>query len=512
MGDAQTVSMHPGMSGLSQNIRTRFGKALRKRSTLEDQIAPLQVSTQAAESYLRSLSQLLGLSLGAALVVDGALSAGGMIAASLILSKTVSSFESVTCNYASLKSALAGLRFLKNLPALPAQPTTEVNTLQGRLRCEGLVFPRGGGAPPRLDRIGFELAPAECLIIVRASGSGKSTLLEALAGIHTSPIGTVWLDETEVKTLPSASQTRFIGYLPQQAQLYHGTLAQNIAGFAPDATDAAIIAAAHTAGVHGLISALPNSYDTDIGATPHVLSAGQKQRIALARAIFNRPKYLFLDEPNALLDAAGERQLCAVLARLKNQGTTLVMVIHRSGLMGLADHVLALENGRMADYGPRSDVLGRMSGGRRRLELPLQPASLQDLVDWVCAQFSRGSDADLSKRAELIATELFHLATASGPQDTPRKCVFQFRFLTARSCEISLTEDRATGAAQKIQKVARLLRQEDANMGSLPKDEAAMAVITQLSDGFDIQNIDGQALFRAAVSMRNLTLPKVVKH
>ncbi|MBE1290919.1 MAG: ATP-binding cassette domain-containing protein [Rhodobacteraceae bacterium] len=512
MGDAQTVSMHPGMSGLSQNIRTRLGQALRKRSKLEDKVAPLQVGTQAAESYLRSLSQLLGLSLGAALVVDGALSAGGMIAASLILTKTVSSFESVIGSYTALKSGLAGQRFLKNLPVRPMQPLTEVTDLQGRLRCEGLIFPRGGGAPPRLDRISFDLAPSECLIIVGASGSGKSTLLEALAGIHPCPIGTVWLDDTEVKTLPSASQARLIGYLPQQAQLYHGTLAQNIAGFAPDATDAAIIAAAQISGVHGLISALPKSYDTDIGATPHVLSAGQKQRIALARAIFNRPKYLFLDEPNALLDAAGERQLCAVLARLKKQGTTLVMVIHRSGLMGLADHILALENGRVADYGPRSDVLGRMSGGRRRLEVPLQTASLQDLADWVCAQFSRGSDADLSKRAELIATELFNLAMASGPQDTPRKCVFQFRFLNARSCEISLTEDRATGAAQKIQKVATLLRQEDANMGSLPKDEAAMAVITQLSDGFDIQNIDGKAMYRAAVSMRNLTLPKAIQH
>ncbi|MEC8195390.1 MAG: hypothetical protein VX228_03490 [Pseudomonadota bacterium] len=223
-------------------------------------------------------------------------------------------------------------------------------------------------------------------------------------------------------------------------------------------------------------------------------------------------EWVFVDGQNALLDAAEERQLCAVLARLKKQGTTLVMVIHRSGLIGLADHILALENGRVADYGSRSDVLGRMSGGRRRLEVPLQTASLQDLTDWVCAQFSRGSDADLSKRAELIATELFNLAMASGPQDTPRTCVFQFRFLNARSCEIRLSEDRATGAAQKIQKVATLLRQADANMGSLPKDEAAMAVITQLSDGFDIQNIDGKAMYRAAVSMRNLTLPKAIQH
>lgn len=512
MKGVHTIATHPGTAGLSQNIRNRFGQKLHDRSALEDKIAPLQVGTRAAENFLRTLSQMLGLSLGAALVVEGALSAGGMIAASLILTKTVSTFENIASSYAFLKTALAGQRVLKVLPPHPEQPVTEVTKLDGRLRCDGLIFPRGRGAAPRLDRISFQLAPAECLVIIGASGSGKSTLLEALAGVQPCPIGTVWMDETEIKSMPRSSQTRFVGYLPQQAQLYHGSLADNIAGFASDATDADVIAAAQVAGVHGLISALPKSYDTDIGETPFVLSAGQKQRVALARAIFHQPKYLFLDEPNALLDAAGERQLCTVLARLKKQGTTLVMVIHRSGLMGLADRVLALENGHMADFGPRSDVLGRMSGGRRRLELPLQQASLQDLVDWIGAQFSRGTDTDLCKRAELIATELFILSLTGGPQDTPRKAVFQFRFLDAGSCEITLTENRTTEAAQKMQKISRLLRQADADMGSLPKDEAAMAVITQVSDGFDIKNVDGQALFRAAVSMRNLALPKATTH
>jgi ABC-type protease/lipase transport system fused ATPase/permease subunit len=512
MQDAQQVSSQPALGELSHNLLARFVAALGQRSSLEDQLSPLRVISASLEAYLRSLTQLLGLSLGAALVVQGDLSAGGMIAASLILTKTVSSLEAAFASVDNLKQAAQSLKKLGNLPVPTTKTSTNIAKLNGALRCEGLIFPTGGGAPPRLDRINFALPPGSCLAIVGASGSGKSTLLEALAGVTPCPIGTVWLEETEVSTLPLQSQTAFIGYLPQQAQLFHGTLAENIAGFAASPEDAAIVAAAQTAGVHGLISALPNSYDTDIGATPYVLSAGQKQRVALARAIFHQPKYLFLDEPNALLDAAGERQLCAVLARLKKQNTTIVMVIHRSGLMGLADQVLALENGRMADFGPRSDVLGRMSGGRRRLDVPLLEASLQDVTDWVGAQFSRSNDADLSQRAEMVASELFNLALSDGPPDTPRAAVFQFRFLNDRSCEITLTENRATKADRKLQKIARLLRQPDAKMSDLPRDEAAMAVLSQMSKGFDVRNVDGQAVYRAAVSTTAKTLSGMMAH
>lgn len=168
--------------------------------------------------------------------------------------------------------------------------------------------------------------------------------------------------------------------------------------------------------------------------------------------------------------------------------------------MGLADHVMALDNGRMADFGPRSDVLGRMSGGRRRLEVPILSASLQDVTDWVGAQFSRSNDAALSQRAELVASELFNLALADGPKDTPRTAVFVFRFINDRRCEISLTENRATQADKTLQKVVRLMRQPDAKMSKLPRDEAAIAVLTQLSEGFEVQNLDGQAVYRAALS------------
>ncbi len=510
--DAQQAGARAGQASLTHNVLRRFQTTRHARGQLEDLAAPSAIATQTLSGYLRGLTQLLGLSLGAALVTYNSLSAGGMIAASLILTKTVTAVETGILHLADLHRAKQAFRELSGLPAHVPSHSTAIETLSGKLRCDGLIVPRGGGAPPRLDRISFDLPAGACLAIVGPSGSGKSTLLEALSGVAPSPIGTVWMDESEVSTLPRISQTAHIGYLPQQAQLYHGTLAQNICGFAETATDREIVAAAKIAGVHGLISALPSSYDTDIGRQPYLLSAGQKQRVALARAVFHRPQYLFMDEPNALLDAAGERQLCAVLARLKKKGTTVVMVIHRSGLMGLADMVLAMDNGRMSDFGPRSDVLGRMSGGRRRLEVPLRKDSLQDLVDWVGAQFTRGNDAELSHRAELIACELFHLAQASGPQDEPRRAVFLFRFLSDRRCEITLTENRVTRACGKMKKVAQLLHHPDAQIGELPTDEAALAVITRMSDDFDIQNLDGQAIYRVAVSMRAVAPTGMARH
>ena len=510
--DAQMLAAQPGLRGFTTNVMRRFQQAITRRSAIEDQVAPIQITTQALSAFVRSATQLLGLSLGAALVVEGSLSAGGMIAASLILTKTVTSFETVLSSLPQLRAARQAFAALKVLPMASPSEGTHIAGLSGALRCAGLIFPRGSGAPPRLDRISFELAAGQCLVVVGPSGSGKTTLLEALSGVTPSPIGTVWLDDTEIQTLPDHSQTVHIGFLPQLAQLCHGTLADNICGFDPNATDEAIVAAAQMAGVHGLISALPQSYETDIGAQPYLLSAGQKQRVALARAVYHQPRYLYLDEPNALLDAAGERQLCSVLARLKRQGTTIVMIIHRSGLMGLADYVLALDHGRVADFGQRSEVLGRMSGGRRRIELPLLQESLHELVDWVLAQFSRRTDAELSQRAELIACELFNLARSYGPQDSPRSAVFLFRFVSAESCEITLTEDHPTKAAQKMQKIVQLLKQPDVQISDLPRDEAALAVITQLSDDFDIRNADAQAVYRAALSTRPVALNGMAQH
>ncbi len=508
MGDVMSQASIPV---LVKNLMDRFAAYQSARTELADQMEVVGATTAALSAFLRSATQLVGLSLGASLVVASELSAGGMIAASLILTKTVTSFEMVVMSWGELRAGLRAYGMLNAVSSDHEVTTLHIPELSGALKCEGLIFPRGGGAPPRLDRISFELTPGSCLAIVGASGSGKTTLIEALSGTVPSPIGSVFLDESEVKSLPLSSRRDHIGYLPQQGHLFRGSLAENICGFEAARNDDDIIAAAKTAGVHGLISALPNSYETDIGVEPYVLSAGQKQRVALARAIFHTPTYLFLDEPNALLDALGERQLCATLARLKTKGTTIVMIVHRSGVMALADYVLAMDFGRVTDFGPRAEVLGRLSGGRRRIVLPLNAHSTQDLVDWVHAQFSRGGDTELAHRAEIVATELYNLVLHSGERNTPRTVALHFGFLSSGTCEITLVEDAPTEVPDMIEKVSKRPRLVDTTAPPLPSDEVAIAAILQMTEEFDVQNSQGQSKFRARLSMDPHPLKKVAQ-
>ncbi len=512
LANATDFASLSGMPGLSQNLLRRYGLQQANRHALENSLIYSRAGQKAGLGFLRVAAQLLGLSLGAALVSAGQLTAGGMIAASIILTRTVTLLDASWASWPQMRGLLHDLRGLEHAASAALPPATEIPDLSGSLRCETLIFPRGGGAPPWLDRISFALKPGECLAIVGPSGSGKSTLLEAMAGISPCPIGAVFLEESEVRSLPPATLVQHIGYLPQRATLFPGTLADNICGFDPAPEDAQIVAAAKTAGVHGLISELPDSYATDAGRDQHLLSAGQVQRVALARAIFAAPRYLFLDEPNALLDGQGERQLCDALARLKEQGTTIVMVLHRSGIMGLADKVLVLDNGRASDFGSRSEVLGRMGTGRRRIELPLRPESLQDLSDWVAAQFSRAGDEPFSQRARLIATELFSAAIADGKPKGSRRAQFEFKFLDDSRCEITLSENNPTEAEKKLKKVAACLRAPQADLSGLEPDERALALVSQISDRMEVRNVDGRSHFFAAVSHREGAPAGAVPH
>ncbi|MGB1235698.1 MAG: ATP-binding cassette domain-containing protein, partial [Planktomarina sp.] len=489
-----------GMHVLSRNLIQRYAQFQSERHKIENSLTPGWGLQTAATGFVRTATQLLGLSLGATLVVTGDLSAGGMIAASIILSKTTSTFEVTLNSIPDMRNLIAASRRLNVLFGEPEHTETDIADLSGALTANKLIFPRGKGAPPRLENISFMLKPGECLAIIGASGSGKTTLLDALAGITPSPIGAVLLDETEVKTISAATAARHIGYLPQKAELFTGTLAENICAFDPDPDDARIVEVAKTAGVHGLISALPKAYDTNMGTDPHLLSAGQKQRIALARAIYAAPRYLFLDEPNALLDAEGERQMGDALARLKSQGTTIVMVIHRSGVMGLADKVMHMDAGRIGDFGSRAEVLARFNVGLRQIELPLKITSLQDLTDWVGRQFVRTGDDTFRERTILVATEMFNVAMVNVTPDHKRTGTFEFIFHDDNNCEIAMKQPSHTGAAPKVKKVEDMMRRPDINISALPKDEVSIAMLHQLTSGIRIENIEGGAVFQMAIT------------
>lgn len=490
-----------GVAMIEQNLLQRFQRLQAARHRQSDQLAGYQTALAGINSWLRSLGQIMALGLGAFLVTQNALSPGGMIAASFILSRTYAAFEAAATQWPVIRQALSDYAALSKGGDAAEPPPVEIPEFSGTLRAEGLIVPRGGGAPPLLDRVSFALDPGECLAIVGSFGSGKTTLLQAISGVAPAPIGSAFLDQSELRALRRQNLYRATGYLPQRAELVAGSIAENVACFEPDRQDAQVIEAAKSAGVHGLIAALPDGYESDLAQAPYLLSAGQVQRVALARALYTKPKYLFLDEPNALLDGDGERALAQTLLRLKAEGTTIVMVLHRSGLMGLADKILRLEQGRAIDFGARAEVLARLSGNRRRMALPLLASSLQDLRDWVASQFTRSSDEAFSQKAQLVAMELFHLALAQTPspqQDHP-SVEFSLKFLNELECELRMVGAGDADLEEKMVRVRKQLATGCEPSGDQPRDEMALAAVSQMSQSFALHTQEDVTVFHVAL-------------
>ena len=212
-----------------------------------------------------------------------------------------------------------------------------------------------------LQQLSFSLAAGEVLGVLGASGSGKSTLARVLVGVWPTLAGTVRLDGADIHRWNREQLGPHIGYLPQDIELFSGSIAENIARFR-QADPQKIVAAAQQAGVHELILRLPEGYDTVLGEDGGGLSGGQKQRVALARAMYDRPSLVVLDEPNSNLDTVGEAALASAIAQMKAQGTSVVLVTHRSSALAQADKLLVLEAGRLQVFGPSQQVLRALSG------------------------------------------------------------------------------------------------------------------------------------------------------
>lgn len=493
---------------IGQNLANRYLYFMGAAQNHANQALGRRAALDSTGRFLRSALQIAALSTGAGLVAVGQLSAGSMIGASIIIAKTVGIIESAFSTWPQIIGARDAARALSGTANESPRLQTEIGELTGALRAENLTYPRGGGASPRMERISLNLRAGECLAILGESGSGKTTLLHALAGIDPAPIGNVFMDETDVRTLDIQTRDQRIGYLAQQAVFLSGTIAENISRFAQERDDEKILAAAKLAGVHGMISALPDAYDTNLAKTPYLLSAGQKQRIALARAIYEPPAYLFLDEPNALLDHQGERQLGDAIARLKRAGTTIVVVVHRMAIAQLADKVLVMERGHVLDYGARSEILGRMANGHRRIKLPIAAGAHQDLEDWVARQFLRDGDEDFRSRAATIALELYNFATENGPKKPGRMLGFEFNFIDDVTCSITLSEPLKLQLQAKVSKVRKAV--EMAAPEALSSDEQALATVMKLASKFEHRANDKESAFFAKIT-QNTATPTVMQ-
>jgi PrtD family type I secretion system ABC transporter len=308
--------------------------------------------------FARQFIQLAMLAVGAWLVVDQHVTAGIMIAGTILLSRALAPVETLVAGWRTLIEARLAWRRLDELLSAnpPLASGIELPVPKGRLEVDRVLFGLKGAERPILRGVSFALAPGEALGVVGPSAAGKSTLARLVVGVWKPVGGIVRLDGADVAAWPRERLGPHIGYLPQDVELFGGTVASNIARLGePDSAE--VVRAAQRAHVHDLILRLPKGYDTEVGESGQLLSPGQRQRIGLARALYGNPRLVVLDEPNANLDIDGERALQAALRGMKEAGVTALIIAHRASILGGVDKLLVLRDGTVEKFGPARELM-----------------------------------------------------------------------------------------------------------------------------------------------------------
>jgi len=335
----------------------------------------------AATRFTRMFLQSAALGLGAWLAVEKQISAGAIIAASVLLSRALQPIEQVVGAWTVVGQARGALNnLIKLFPTRGLEVSgTQLPAPTGLLTLEQVSVRAPGEGPILLRAISLRLAPGEVLGVIGPSGAGKTTLARVAAGAITPDAGTVRLDGANLLDWDGDRLGAYIGYVPQDSALIAGSIKDNISRFAAwagkdaagvpiggdlPAIDAAVVVAAQAAGVHDLILRLPSGYDTVLGAGGRGLSAGQAQRVALARALYGAPPLLILDEPNSALDADGEQALNQAILAAKARGAAVMMIAHRTGILNIADRLLVLRDGQIERMGPRAEIIAQMAAAQ----------------------------------------------------------------------------------------------------------------------------------------------------
>ncbi len=356
--------------GMLQAVSGRWRHSQRRMLELLDRGNRNGKAISAVMKSLRSAMQIGILSIGAVLVLTNEASPGSMVAASVIVGRILLPFEQLVDGWRQWVFAAAAWRRVRDL--LSDDSSRRQNFVLPRpaaqLEVDRLVYVPPGADRPVIKGVSFALEPGEVLAIVGPSAAGKSTLARLLVGVLPPTAGGVYLDSHSVFTWERGSFGDAVGYLPQDVALLDGSVRENIARMR-DADATAVLAAARAAQVHEMIGRLPFGYDTPIGGGSFLLSGGQRQRIGLARALFGDPVLLVLDEPNASLDFEGEQALLEAIRDAKRRGAVIVVIAHRPAITQIADKILVLKDGRIDQFGPRTDVIKTLvpqEGGPQR--------------------------------------------------------------------------------------------------------------------------------------------------
>jgi ATP-binding cassette subfamily C exporter for protease/lipase len=326
------------------------------------------------------VQQVMGsflLGLGAWLLLGNALNggAGMMIIGSVLGGRVLAPLAQLVSQWSAVVNVRAAWERLEGLLAqMPAKPKNmSLPAPKGVLTVESLMAGAPGHPVAIVRGVQFGLNPGEVLAVVGPSASGKTTLARLLVGLWPAMSGKVRLDGADIHTWDKAELGPYLGYLPQGVELLEGTLAENIARFG-DVDMVQVEAAARLVGLHDLIMALPQGYNSPIGRDGAVLSGGQRQRVGLARALYGKPVFVVLDEPNSSLDEAGDAALANAIASLKQLGTTFVVMTHRTSVLGVADKMLLMRDGAQQAFGPRDEVLAALQQARQPA-VPAVPAA-----------------------------------------------------------------------------------------------------------------------------------------
>jgi ATP-binding cassette subfamily C protein len=323
---------------------------------------------------LRTALQSAVLGVGAYLVIQQEASAGVIIASSILAGRALSPIDLAIGHWKGFVGARQSWRRLDDLlAAIPASaPRLELPAPTRVLSLEALSVAPPGAPGAVVQNVNFSLSAGSALGVIGPSASGKSSLVRAIVGVWPSLHGTVRLDGAAIQQWTPAARGRHVGYLPQDVELFEGTIAENIARFEPDPPAAAVVAAAKAADVHDLIVNLPAGYQTQLGEQGTSLSAGQQQRIALARALYGEPFLVVLDEPNSNLDAEGEEALTKAILGVRARAGIVIIVAHRPSALAAVDQVLATMLGGQQAFGPKDEVLGRLVRREPTAPVPLK--------------------------------------------------------------------------------------------------------------------------------------------
>ena len=344
--------------GMEGNLRERWftlhDASLAKAESSLDR----QHRQQSFGKFVRYTMQSLTLGAGALLVIEGKMAVGSMIAANVLMSKALQPLDLVVATWKPFVQARAAFSRLEKL--LEEFPESHSGAKHqdplGEVRLVGLTAIAEGREAPILDDLNVVLPAGRVTVVVGPSGSGKSTLARCIVGVWPERKGQVLIDGEPIESWDREELGPHIGYLPQDIELFDGSIAENIARFATVDSEKVIEAAKRT-GIHDMILHFPQGYDTQIGEAGGMLSGGQRQRLGLARAMYGNPALVVLDEPNANLDDAGEHSLLQAVVDLKNAGKTVIVITHRPSVLGAADLMVVMQSGKIIHCGLRDEVL-----------------------------------------------------------------------------------------------------------------------------------------------------------